>query len=254
MGSLHQIEAGETKTLSSTFYAGPKIQKDLEALAPSLELTIDYGILWFIGKPIFTTMTWIQNYVPNWGWTIVILTLIIKILLYPLSAASYRSMAKMRAVGPEMQRMRERFGDDRQKLSQAMMEFYKKEKINPLGGCLPILLQMPVFISLYWVLLESVEIRQADFLWIQDLSQMDPFYVLPLLMGASMFIQQTLNPTPPDPMQAKIMKFLPVIFTIFFLWFPAGLVLYWLVNNILSIAQQWHITRKIEQASKTAKS
>ena len=185
----------------------------------------------------------------NWGWSIIVLTLLIKLAFFPLSAASYRSMARMRAVAPRIQALKEQAGDDRQKLSQGMMELYKKEKINPLGGCLPILVQMPVFLALYWVLLESVEMRQAPWMfWITDLSIKDPLFILPILMGASMFVQQLLNPAPPDPMQAKVMKMLPILFTFFFLWFPAGLVLYWVVNNVLSIAQQWYITRNNEKA------
>ena len=187
----------------------------------------------------------------NWGWAIVLLTILVKLAFFPLSAASYRSMANMRRVAPKLTSLREQYGDDRQKLSQEMMALYKKEKINPLGGCLPILVQMPVFIALYWVLMESVELRQAPFmLWLEDLSLKDPYFILPLIMGASMFIQMQLNPTPPDPMQARVMKLMPVIFTVFFLFFPAGLVLYWVVNNILSIAQQYYITKKIENEAK----
>ena len=234
-------------------YAGPKIQEHLKQLSPGLELTVDYGILWFIAQPIFWLLEHIHNLLGNWGWSIIVLTIIIKLAFFPLSAASYRSMARMRAVSPKLQALKEQFGDDRQKMSQAMMELYKKEKINPLGGCLPILVQMPVFLALYWVLLESVEMRQAPWMfWITDLSIKDPFFLLPIIMGATMFIQQHLNPTPPDPMQAKVMKMMPIIFTFFFLWFPAGLVLYWVVNNVLSIAQQWYITRQIEAAAAKA--
>lgn len=237
----------------ATLYAGPKSQDELEELSPGLRLTVDYGILWFIAQPIFWLLQNIHALLGNWGWSIIVLTIVIKLAFFPLSAASYRSMARMRAVSPKMQVLKEQFGDDRQKMSQAMMELYKKEKINPLGGCLPILVQMPVFLALYWVLLESVEMRQAPWMfWITDLSIKDPFFILPIIMGLTMFIQQQLNPTPPDPMQAKVMKLLPIIFTFFFLWFPAGLVLYWVVNNVLSIAQQWYITRKIEAAAKTA--
>jgi YidC/Oxa1 family membrane protein insertase len=186
--------------------------------------------------------------VGNWGVSIILLTVLVKGVFFHLSATSYRSMAKMRAAAPHLARLKELYGDDRQRMSQEMMALYKREKINPLGGCLPILVQMPVFISLYWVLFESVQLRHAPFmLWINDLSQMDPYFILPILMGASMFIQMQLNPTPPDPMQAKLMKAMPLVFTVFFLWFPAGLVLYWLTNNVLSIAQQWYITRKIEK-------
>jgi len=241
---------GET---SATLYAGPKSQAVLKELSPGLELTVDYGILWFIAQPIFWLLQHIHAIVGNWGWSIIFLTMLIKGLFFPLSAASYKSMARMRAVAPKLAILKEQHGDDRQKMSQAMMELYKKEKINPLGGCLPILVQMPVFLSLYWVLLESVEMRQAPWiLWITDLSIKDPFFILPIIMGATMFIQQRLNPTPPDPMQAKVMKMMPIIFTFFFLWFPAGLVLYWVVNNTLSIAQQAYITRKIEAATKKA--
>ena len=247
------VAAGQNKTLEATLYAGPKIQSHLKELSPGLNLTVDYGFLWFIAQPIFWLLSVIHGLLGNWGWSIIMLTVLIKLAFFPLSAASYRSMARMRAVAPKMQALKEKHGDDRQKLSQGMMELYKKEKINPLGGCLPILLQMPVFLALYWVLLESVEMRQAPWMfWLTDLSSKDPYFILPIIMGVSMFIQQMLNPTPPDPMQAKVMKLLPIIFTFFFLWFPAGLVLYWVVNNILSIAQQWYITRKIEKASAAA--
>ncbi|AMB81706.1 MULTISPECIES: membrane protein insertase YidC [Pseudomonas] len=252
-GPTLTVEPGKTGETSATLYAGPKSQGVLKELSPGLELTVDYGILWFIAQPIFWLLQHIHSLVGNWGWSIIFLTMLIKGIFFPLSAASYKSMARMRAVAPKLAALKEQFGDDRQKMSQAMMELYKKEKINPLGGCLPILVQMPVFLSLYWVLLESVEMRQAPFmLWITDLSIKDPFFILPIIMGATMFIQQRLNPTPPDPMQAKVMKLMPIIFTFFFLWFPAGLVLYWVVNNCLSIAQQWYITRKVEAATKKA--
>ena len=237
---------GETR-LGATLYVGPKVQDYLEAVAPNLRLTVDFGWLWFIANPLFWLLDQIHSLIGNWGWSIVFLTIVVKLALWPLSAKAYKSMARMRKLGPEMQRLKEQYGDDRQKMSQEMMKFYQKEKINPLGGCLPILVQMPVFIALYWMLLESVELRHAPFMfWIQDLSVKDPFFILPILMGASMFVQQLLNPTPPDPMQAKIMRMLPIVFTFFFLWFPAGLVIYWVVNNIISIAQQYVITRKIE--------
>ncbi|WGV22577.1 MULTISPECIES: membrane protein insertase YidC [unclassified Pseudomonas] len=252
-GPAISVPAGGKVETSAMLYAGPKIQSKLKELSPGLELTVDYGFLWFIAQPIFWLLQHIHSLLGNWGWSIIVLTMLIKGLFFPLSAASYRSMARMRAVAPKLAALKERFGDDRQKMSQAMMELYKKEKINPLGGCLPILVQMPVFLALYWVLLESVEMRQAPWmLWITDLSIKDPFFILPIIMGATMFIQQRLNPTPPDPMQAKVMKMMPIIFTFFFLWFPAGLVLYWVVNNCLSIAQQWYITRSIEAASKKA--
>ncbi len=250
-GPAISVPAGSTAETSAVLYAGPKSQAKLKELSPGLELTVDYGFLWFIAQPIFWLLQHIHSILGNWGWSIIVLTMLIKGLFFPLSAASYRSMARMRAVAPKLAVLKERFGDDRQKMSQAMMELYKKEKINPLGGCLPILVQMPVFLALYWVLLESVEMRQAPWiLWITDLSIKDPFFILPIIMGATMFIQQRLNPTPPDPMQAKVMKMMPIIFTFFFLWFPAGLVLYWVVNNCLSISQQWYITRRIEAASK----
>lgn len=248
------VAPGQQAQATATLYAGPKIQSHLKKLSPGLELTVDYGFLWFLAQPIFWLLSVIHSLLGNWGWSIITLTILIKLAFFPLSAASYRSMARMRAVAPQMTALKERYADDRQKLSQGMMELYKKEKINPLGGCLPILVQMPVFLSLYWVLLESVEMRQAPFMfWLTDLSSKDPFFILPIIMGASMFVQQQLNPTPPDPMQAKVMKLLPIIFTFFFLWFPAGLVLYWVVNNILSIAQQWYITRKIEKSMAAAK-
>ena len=252
-GPALTVAPGAKAETSATLYAGPKSQAVLKELSPGLELTVDYGILWFIAQPIFWLLQHIHSIVGNWGFSIILLTMLIKGIFFPLSAASYKSMARMRAVAPKLAALKEQHGDDRQKMSQAMMELYKKEKINPLGGCLPILVQMPVFLSLYWVLLESVEMRQAPFmLWITDLSIKDPFFILPIIMGATMFIQQRLNPTPPDPMQAKVMKMMPIIFTFFFLWFPAGLVLYWVVNNVLSISQQWYITRKIEAAAKKA--
>ncbi len=240
------VAAGQTAMLGTRLYAGPKLQDHLQEVAPGLELTVDYGLLTILAKPIFWLLKYIQHVVGNWGWAIVILTLLIKLAFYHLSAASYRSMANMRRMQPRITALKERYGDDRQKMSQAMMELYKTEKINPLGGCLPVLVQIPVFIALYWVLLESVELRQADFiLWIYDLSAKDPYYVLPLLMGVTMLIQQKLSPAPPDPVQAKVMMMLPIVFTLFFAFFPSGLVLYWLVNNTLSIAQQWYITRAV---------
>lgn len=247
------IAAGESTLLTNKIYLGPKDQDALGALAPGLELTVDYGFLTIIAKPLFWLLTFIHDFVGNWGISIAILTLIIKLVFYKLSATSYRSMANMRLLTPKVTQIRERFGDDRQRMSKAMMDLYKKEKINPLGGCLPMLVQIPVFIALYWVLLESVEIRQAPFiLWINDLSSKDPFYVLPLLMGATMFIQQKLHPPPADPIQAKVMMALPFIFTLFFAFFPAGLVLYWVVNNSLSILQQWYILDKVEKENAQA--
>ncbi|PUB74371.1 MAG: membrane protein insertase YidC [gamma proteobacterium symbiont of Ctena orbiculata] len=244
------VEAGEKKTLSRQLYIGPKLQDQLEVIAEGLELTVDYGWLTVIAKPIFWLLKSINNWIGNWGWSIIILTLLIKAAFFKLSETSYKSMANMRKFTPRIQAIKDRYGDDKQRIQAAMMELYKKEKINPLGGCLPILVQIPVFIALYWVLLESVELRQAPWvLWIDSLSEKDPYFILPLIMGVSMFVQQKLNPAPPDPMQAKIMMTLPFVFTIFFAFFPAGLVLYWVVNNLISIAQQWYITRKIEQAA-----
>ncbi|MEJ2565476.1 MAG: membrane protein insertase YidC [Gammaproteobacteria bacterium] len=247
------IPAGGKGDFDSRLYVGPKLQDKLAAVAPHLELTVDYGLLTFIAKPIFWLLKHLHGLLGNWGWSIILLTMFIKLAFYKLSAASYRSMANMRRMQPKMAQLRERYGDDRQRMSQAMMELYKKEKINPLGGCLPIVIQIPVFISLYWVLLGSVELRQADFIfWIHDLSTKDPYYVLPLIMGISMFVQQRLSPAPPDPIQAKVMMALPVVFTLFFAFFPAGLVLYWIVNNVLSIAQQWYITHNLEKATAKA--
>ena len=248
-----QVPPGATGTLDAELYMGPKDQTRLEQIATGLDLTVDYGWLWFIAQPLFWLLKWFHHLVGNWGVAIILVTLLIKLAFYKLSATSYRSMANMRRMAPKMQDLKQRYAGDREKLNHAMMELYKKEKINPLGGCLPIVVQIPVFIALYWMLLESVELRQAPFfLWIHDLSVMDPYYVLPLLMGVSMFIQQRLNPAPPDPIQAKVMMALPFVFTVFFAFFPAGLVLYWFVNNLISIAQQWFITRRIEQGVASA--
>ena len=245
------IAAGASDSFKTSLFIGPKLQDEMAALAPGLELTVDYGVLTVLSQPLFWLLKYIHKILDNWGWAIVILTVLIKLAFYKLSETSYRSMANMRKLSPRLQSLKERYGDDRQRLNQAMMELYKKEKINPLGGCLPILVQIPVFIALYWVLLESVELRQAPFmLWLQDLSSPDPYYVLPLLMGATMLIQQKLNPAPLDPIQAKVMMVLPIVFTVFFAFFPSGLVLYWVVNNTLSIAQQWVITRRIERGGK----
>ncbi|HED16329.1 MAG TPA: membrane protein insertase YidC [Gammaproteobacteria bacterium] len=244
--ALVEIAPGKHEEFTSIYYIGPKDQHTLATLAPGLELTVDYGVLTVIAKPLFWLMTQLHGIFGNWGWSIIFLTLIVKLVFYKLSETSYRSMANMRRLQPRLKALKERHGDDRQAMNQSMMEIYKKEKINPLGGCLPILVQIPVFIALYWVLLESIELRQAPFiLWIKDLSSQDPYYVLPVLMGTSMFLQQRLNPQPLDPMQAKIMSLLPIIFTVFFLFFPSGLVLYWVVNNSLSILQQWVITKRI---------
>lgn len=249
-----ELAPNATKTVNMKMYAGPQDQETLKQLAPGLDLAIDYGLLTVIAVPIFWLLSFLHKWIGNWGWAIIVLTIIIKLAFYPLSAASYRSMAKMKALAPRLQRLKEQFGDDRQKLHQAMMEIYKTEKINPLGGCLPILIQIPVFIALYWVLLYSVEMRHAPFaLWIQDLTAQDPYYILPILMGVSMYVQTKLNPTPPDPIQAKIMTIMPIAFSIMFFWFPAGLVLYWVVNNTLSIAQQWRINHVMENAPKKAK-
>ncbi|MCY4454127.1 MAG: membrane protein insertase YidC [Immundisolibacterales bacterium] len=246
------VGAGTTGETRLKLYAGPKVQDRLEAAAPGLKRTVDYGWLFFIAQPLYVALWFIHEYVGNWGWSIILLTFAIKLAFYHLSAASYRSMARMRKLAPRIQTLRERHGGDRQKMNQAMMELYKKEKINPLGGCLPIVVQIPVFIALYWVLLETVELRHAEFIfWLNDLASKDPYFVLPILMGGSMFLQQRLSPTPPDPIQAKVMMFLPIIFTGLFLTFPSGLVLYWLVNNVLSIAQQWAITKRIEGGKET---
>ncbi|WP_027329778.1 membrane protein insertase YidC [Marinimicrobium agarilyticum] len=243
-----QVAPGEQGVLSARFYTGPKDTSRLEEISPYLDLTVDYGWLWWLAKPLFSVLDWLHTYLNNWGLAIIALTIIIKAAFFKLSATSYRSMAKMRKLSPKMAELKERYGDDRQKMSQELMKLYKKEKVNPLGGCLPILIQMPVFLSLYWVIMESVELRHAPFFfWIHDLSVKDPYYVLPLLMGLTMFIQFKLNPTPPDPTQAKIMQFMPIVFTFLFLFFPAGLVLYWVTNNTLSIAQQYYITRQIER-------
>ncbi len=245
------VAAGMQNSIQAKLYAGPKIQDHLKVLSPGLELTVDYGWLWFIAQFLFWLLKFIHGVLGNWGWSIVGLTVIVKMAFFPLSAASYKSMANMRRVTPEMQRIKEQYGTDRAKMSQAMMELYQKEKINPISGCLPMFVQMPVFLALYWTLMESVELRHAPWLlWITDLAAMDQYFVLPLIMGVTMFIQQTLNPAPTDPMQAKVMKLMPVIFTTFMLWFPSGLVLYWVVNNSLSIIQQWVITRQIEGAAK----
>jgi YidC/Oxa1 family membrane protein insertase len=225
---------------------GPQEQRVLEALAPGLDLVVDYGWLTVLAKPIYWLLEQLYALVSNWGWAIVLLTILIKLLFYPLSAASYRSMAKMKAVSPRLMQIRERYANDKAKMNQAMMELYRNEKINPLGGCLPVLIQIPVFIALYWVLLASVEMRNAPWiLWIDDLSSPDPFYILPVVMAVTMFVQMKLNPPPPDPVQAKVMMLMPLIFSVFFFFFPAGLVLYWLVNNVVSIAQQWSIMRRV---------
>jgi YidC/Oxa1 family membrane protein insertase len=247
VGMPQVVPPGQAAEFIDQYFVGPKLQDQLEATAPKLRLTVDYGWLTVISQPLFWLLSKIYALVGNWGWAIIIMTVLIKAVFYKLSETSGRSMAKMRKLQPRMKALQERYADDRQKLSQAMMELYKKEKVNPAAGCLPILVQMPVFLALYWVLLESVEMRQAPFaLWIQDLSSRDPYFILPLLMGVTMWFQQKLNPAPPDPVQAKIMQLLPVIFTVFFAFFPAGLVLYWFVNNLLAILQQWRINKVVE--------
>lgn len=241
------VAPNSTETLSAQYYAGPKDQYSLEEISPNLGLTIDYGFLWFLAAPIYWVLTRIDSFVGNYGFSIILLTLFVKGLLYKLSETQYRSMAGMRRLMPKMQQLKESYGDDKMKLQKATMDLYKKEKINPFGGCLPMLVQMPVFIALYWVLLESVELRHAPFIfWLNDLSVRDPFFILPLLMGATMYLQTSLSPTPADPMQAKVMKFMPIMMTGLFLMFPAGLVLYWFTNGALGILQQWYITRKID--------
>lgn len=245
-GSPILVRPGQTESYKASFYVGPKDQETLANLAEYLDRTVDYGFLWVLAEPIFKAMKFIHGFIGNWGWTIIVLTIAIKLLLYPLSAASLKSMAKMRSLQPELTRLKELHGDDRQKMSQELMNLYKKEKVNPAGGCFPMLLQMPVFIALYWVLMESVEIRHAPwFFWIQDLSAKDPYFVLPIIMGASMLLMQKLQPMPTDPMQAKVMQIMPIAFTFLFMGFPSGLVLYWTVNNLLSMAQQWFVNRQI---------
>jgi len=242
------IAAGTNHRFDSELFVGPKLQNTLAEIAPGLDLTVDYGRLTVIAQPIHWLLAKIHQVIGNWGWSIIVLTILIKAAFFKLSETSYKSMANMRELTPRIQALKDRYGDDKERLNQAMMELYKTEKINPLGGCLPIVVQIPVFIALYWVLLESVELRQAPWiLWIDNLSAPDPYFVLPLIMGVSMYAQQKLNPAPPDPMQAKIMMSLPFVFTVFFAFFPSGLVLYWTVNNLLSISQQWYITRNIEK-------
>ncbi len=240
------VPAGTVAEIDATFYSGPKVQSELKDLATGLNQTVDYGWLWPIAKLLFVGLEFFHGLVGNWGWAIILLTVLVKLILWPLSSKSYRSMAKMRVIAPEMQRMKEEFGEDRMRFSQEMMALYKREQVNPLAGCLPLLLQMPIFLALYWVLMESVELRHAPWMfWIQDLSSMDPWFILPLIMGATMYIQQMLNPQPTDPMQAKVFKIMPVIFTVFLLFFPAGLVLYWIVNNLITILQQTLINKSV---------
>jgi YidC/Oxa1 family membrane protein insertase len=246
---LGQIAPGASVTNTASLWIGPQDQKSLAALAPGLDLVVDYGWLTMIAKPLYWLLSFLHGLVGNWGWAIVLLTVIVKVAFYPLSAASYKSMAKMKDLAPRVVKLREQYGNDRNKLNAAMMEIYKNEKINPLGGCLPILVQIPVFIALYWVLLASVEIRnQPWILWVKDLATPDPWFILPAIMVATMVLQMRLSPPPPDPLQAKVMKFMPYIFGAMMFLFPAGLVLYWTVNNLLSIAQQWYVTKQIEKA------
>ena len=248
---LVTVPAGGTTVMQQNLYVGPELTDTLAKVAPNLDMTIDYGWLWMFSAFIFRLMKWIHDVVGNWGWSIILVTCLIKLAFLPLSAKSYRSMAAMRKLQPKMEALKARYENDKEKLTKATWELYQKEKVNPFGGCLPILIQIPVFIALYWVLLESVELRQAPWiLWIQDLSAKDPYFVLPIIMGLSMFVQQKLNPPAPDPMQQNMMMILPVVFTGLFLYFPAGLVLYWVVNNILSIAQQWYVQRQYDQSHK----
>lgn len=246
-GSALVVPPQSSNSYSMQFYAGPKDQYRLAEIAPNLDLTIDYSFLWFLAAPIYWLLTRIESFVGNYGISIILLTVVVKAALYKLSETQYRSMAGMRRLMPKMQQLKESYGDDKMKLQQATMELYRKEKLNPFGGCLPMLVQMPIFIALYWVLMEAVELRHAPFmLWLNDLSVRDPFFILPILMGVTMYLQTKLSPAPPDPMQAKVMQLMPFVMTILFLWFPAGLVLYWLTNGALGIAQQWYITRKID--------
>jgi len=245
-GPVNVIAPGASANFDGQFFVGPKLQRQLEATAKGLPLTVDYGILAVLAQPLFWLLQKVQSIVGNWGWTIIIVTFLIKLVFYKLTQASGRSMAKMRKLQPRLKTLQERYKDDRQAMSTALMDLYKREKVNPAAGCLPMLVQIPFFIAFYWVLLESVEMRQAPFvLWITDLSSRDPYFVLPLLMGGAMFVQQKLNPAPPDPIQAKVMSILPIVFTGFFAFFPAGLVLYWLTNSVLSILQQWQINRVV---------
>ena len=241
-------------TLKETLFVGPKLQTQLEKTGPRLDLVADYGMLTLLAKPLFWLLEKVHSLIGNWGWAIIIVTFLLKLAFYPLSESSGKSMAKMRVLGPRIKNLQETYKDDREKLSRAMMDLYKREKVNPVAGCLPILIQMPVFFAFYWVLLESVEMRQAPFLaWIQDLSSKDPFFVLPIIMAGAMFVQTKINPAPPDPIQAKVMTILPLVMSVTFAFFPAGLVLYWVTNTVLSILQQWNINRRIEAETKKAR-
>ena len=248
------VAPGSSKTFEIELFVGPKLQSQLEEIDKSLKLTVDYGWLTIISQPLFWLLSKVHAFVGNWGVSIILVTFLIKLAFYKLTESSGRSMAKMRNLQPRMKALQDRYKDDRQALSQAMMELYKREKVNPAAGCLPILIQMPFFLAFYWVLLESVEMRQAPFaLWITDLSTRDPYFILPLIMGAAMFMQQKLNPAPADPVQAKVMQIMPVMFTGFFAFFPSGLVLYWVTNTLLSIAQQWKINTVVEAEAKATK-
>jgi YidC/Oxa1 family membrane protein insertase len=250
-GPLQTVAAGSSASFTETLFVGPKLQEQLKVVGPKLELTVDYGKLTILADPLFHLLQWVYRYVNNWGLAIIIVTILLKLLFYKLTEKSGRSMAKMRAIAPRIKNIQDSYKDDREQLAKKMMELYKREKINPVAGCLPILVQIPVFLAFYWVLLESVEMRQAPFFgWIQDLSSKDPYFILPILMGFGMFAQFKLNPAPPDPMQAKMFAFMPVIMTVMMAWFPAGLVLYWLTNTLLSIAQQWNINRVVEAEAK----
>lgn len=251
IGATRTVAPGAGETFRKVLFVGPKLQEQLEQVTPSLKLTVDYGWLTILSEPLFWLLSWIEGFVHNWGLAIIIVTILIKLAFYKLTQASGRSMAKMREIQPRMKALQERYKDDRQALSQAMMDLYKREKVNPAAGCLPLLIQMPFFLAFYWVLLESVEMRQAPFaLWITDLSSRDPYFILPLIMGAAMFFQQKLNPAPADPMQARVMQIMPIVFTVFFAFFPSGLVLYWVTNTLLSIAQQWRINKVVEEEAR----
>lgn len=249
------VAPNKQHNVSASLYAGPKIQNNLKPLAKGLDQTVDFGFLWPIAKFLYWLLKMIQGVIGNWGWAIIALTILVKLAFFPISHKAYKSMGKMRVIAPKMQKMKEEFGEDRMRFSQEMMKLYKEEKVNPMSGCLPILIQMPIFIALYWVLVESVELRHAPWVgWIQDLSHMDPWFILPIIMGVSMYVSQMLNPQPTDPMQAKVFKFLPIIFTVFMLFFPAGLVLYWVVNNLFTVGQQTYINKSLEkeQAAKAS--
>jgi YidC/Oxa1 family membrane protein insertase len=255
IGPAHMVPAGGRIEFSETLFVGPKLQEQLKAAGPRLELTADYGMLTILAQPLFWLLSEIYEVVGNWGWTIIIVTFLIKLVFYKLAETSGRSMAKMKTVAPRLKAIQERHKDNREEQARAMMELYKREKINPVAGCLPVLVQIPFFLAFYWVLLESVEMRQAPFMgWIQDLSSRDPYFILPILMGGAMFLQFKLNPAPPDPVQAKVFAFMPVVMTLMFMWFPSGLVLYWLTNTVLSIAQQWRINRVVEAEARKQRS